>query len=68
MVPNLAASQHVLSRDMLVDGRLKAWQIADVIPAVLAPSKPTAPTFVVSVPLLQPAIVADASDQLLLRC
>jgi transposase len=32
MAPNLAASQHVLSRDMLVGGRLKAWQIADAIP------------------------------------
>ena len=32
MTPNLAVSQHVLSRDMLLDGQLKAWQIADVIP------------------------------------
>lgn len=31
MAPNLAASQHILSRDMLAGGRLNASQIANVI-------------------------------------
>ena len=32
MAPNLAASQHALSRGMLDDRRLKAWQIAKLVP------------------------------------